>query len=136
MCLIKDITLSSCLLFHLLLKKNHVDILLLILREFKRINFYSPWNHHKTTGYLIHLYLFTVACRVQIWKNTFSQNSDKFDYSFIKVTCLCIYFAFIKKPIILTLFKIDTLNFTMYIWHFDIPFIYAFHYILRFWHAL
>ena len=29
--------------------------------------------------------------------------------------CLCIYFVFTKKPIILSLFKIDTLNFTMYI---------------------
>ena len=28
---------------------------------------------------------------------------------------LCIYFVFTKKTIILSLFKIDTLNFTMYI---------------------
>ena len=34
----------------------------------------------------------------------------------LKMTlCLCIYFVFTKKPIILSLFKIDTLNFTMYI---------------------
>ena len=40
-----------------------------------------------------------VACRVQIWKKTFCQNSDKFGYSFIKndimfMYILCIY----KKP--------------------------------------
>ena len=34
----------------------------------------------------------------------------------LKMTlCLCIYFIFTKKPIILSLFKIDVLNFTMYI---------------------
>ena len=59
---------------------------------------------------------FKVACRVPIWKKTFCQNSDKFGYSFIKndimfVYLLCIY----KKPIILRLFKIDTLNLIMYI---------------------
>ena len=53
---------------------------------------------------------------VQIWKKTFCQNSDKFGYSFIKndtmfMYLLCIY----KKIIVLSLFKIDTLNFTMYI---------------------
>ena len=42
--------------------------------------------------------------------------SDYFGYHFIKndimfMYLLCIY----KKPIILSLFKIDTLNFTMYI---------------------
>ena len=56
-----------------------------------------------------------VACRVQIWKKTFCQNSDKFCCSFIKLTsCLCIYLIFTKNNI-LSLFKIDTLNFTMYI---------------------
>ena len=49
-------------------------------------------------------------------KKSFYQNSGKFGYSFIKndimfMYLLCIY----KKPIILSLFKIDTLNFTMYI---------------------
>ena len=29
--------------------------------------------------------------------------------------CLCIYFVLTKKNIVLSLFKIDTLNFTMYI---------------------
>ena len=53
---------------------------------------------------------------VQIWKKTFCQNSDEFGYSFIKndtmfMYLLCIY----KKIIVLSLFKIDTLNFTMYI---------------------
>ena len=34
----------------------------------------------------------------------------------LKMTlCLCIYFVFTKKNIILSLFKVDTLNFTMYI---------------------
>ena len=51
-----------------------------------------------------------------MWNKTFCQNSDKFGYSFIKneimfMQILCIY----KKPIILSLFKIDTINFTMYI---------------------
>ena len=46
----------------------------------------------------------------------FYQNSDKFGCSFIKndimfMYLLCIY----KKPIILSIFKIDTLNFTTYI---------------------
>ena len=66
-----------------------------------------------------HLFLrrnFKVACRVQIWKKTFCQNSQKFGYSFIKdgiifLYLLCIY----KNPIIFSLFKIDILNFTMYI---------------------
>ena len=49
-------------------------------------------------------------------KKTFCQNSDCFRYRFIKndimfMHLLCIY----KKPIILSLFKIDTLNFIMYI---------------------
>ena len=49
-------------------------------------------------------------------KKTFYQNSDKFGYSFIKnyivfMYLLCIY----KKFIILSLFKFDALNFTMYI---------------------
>ena len=57
-----------------------------------------------------------VASRVQICKKTFCQNSNYFRYRFIKngitfMHLLCIY----KKPIILSLFKIDTLNFTMYI---------------------
>ena len=46
----------------------------------------------------------------------FCQNSGKFGYSFIKnnimfMYILCIY----KKTIILSLFKTDILNFTMYI---------------------
>ena len=52
-----------------------------------------------------------VVCRVQKWKKTFCQNSDKFGYSFIKndvmfMYLLCIY----KKPIILSLFKIYKLH--------------------------
>ena len=56
-----------------------------------------------------------IAYRVQIWKKTFCQNNVYFGYRFIKnnifMYLLCIY----KKNIILSLFKIDTLNFTMYI---------------------
>ena len=66
-------------------------------------------------GYFLWL-CFKVACRVQILKKTFSQNSNRFGYSFIKndimfMYVLCIY----KKNIILSLFKIDKLNFTTYI---------------------
>ena len=44
------------------------------------------------------------------------QNSDCFGYCFIKNDILFIYFLCIyKKPIILSLFEIDTLNFTMHI---------------------
>ena len=57
-----------------------------------------------------------VACRVQIWKKTFCQNNDYFRYPFIKndimfMHLLCIY----KKSMTLKMFKIDTLNFTMYV---------------------
>ena len=53
---------------------------------------------------------------VQIWKKTFCQNSDKFGYSFIKNDTMFMYLLYIyKKIIVLSLFKIDTLNFTMYI---------------------
>ena len=59
---------------------------------------------------------FKVACRVQIWKKIFCQNSDKFGHSFTKNDIMYMYFLCIyKKPIILSLFKIATLNFTMYI---------------------
>ena len=62
------------------------------------------------------MFSFKVACRVQIWKKTFCRNSDNFGYNFIKndirfMYLLCIY----KKLIILSLFNVDTLNFTMYI---------------------
>ena len=41
-----------------------------------------------------------VACRVQIWKKTFSQNSEKFCCSFIQNDImLCIYFIFTKIPL-------------------------------------
>ena len=54
--------------------------------------------------------------RVYIWKKTFCQNNGKFGYGFIKndimfVYLLCIY----KNLIILSLFNMDALNFTMYI---------------------
>ena len=59
-----------------------------------------------------------VACRVQIWKKkkTFCQNSNYFGYSFIKNDILFMYLLCIyKKPVILSLFKLDILNFTLYI---------------------
>ena len=57
-----------------------------------------------------------VASRVQIWKKTFCQNSNYFRYRFIKNGIMFMHLLRIyKKPIILSLFKIDTLNFTMYI---------------------
>ena len=44
------------------------------------------------------------------------QNSDKFGDSFIKNDIMLMYLLFFyKKLIILSLLKIDTLNFTMYI---------------------
>ena len=40
----------------------------------------------------------------------------------LKMTlCLCIYFVFTKNSIIISLFKIDTLNFTCTFNDFDIP---------------
>ena len=49
-------------------------------------------------------------------KKIFCQNSDKFGYSFIKTDIMFMYLLCIyKKTIILSLFKIDTLNFTVYI---------------------
>ena len=57
-----------------------------------------------------------VACRVRIWKKTFCQNSDKFGCSFIKNGIMFMYVLYIyTKPTILSLFKVDTLNFTTYI---------------------
>ena len=52
-----------------------------------------------------------------MWKTlTFCQNSGKFGYSFIKNDIMFMYIAYIYiKTIILSLFKIDTLNFTLYI---------------------
>ena len=59
---------------------------------------------------------FKVACRVQIWKKTFCQSSEKFGLQFhLKWHYIYVYSLHTKKSIILSLFKIDTLNFTMYI---------------------
>ena len=53
-----------------------------------------------------------IACRFWIWKKKISS----LDTVLLKLTfCLCIYFIFTKNPIILSLFKIDSLNFTIYI---------------------
>ena len=41
-----------------------------------------------------------VACRVQIWKKTFCQNSDKFGYSFIKNDIMFMYILCIYKKTI------------------------------------
>ena len=49
-------------------------------------------------------------------KNYFVKIVTRFVTVLLKMTlCLCIYFIFTKNLIILSLFKIDTLNFTMYI---------------------
>ena len=64
---------------------------------------------------LIELDTLKVACRVQIWKRAFCQNSDKFGYSFTKNDITFMYLLGIyKKIIILSLFNVDTLKFTMY----------------------
>ena len=54
-------------------------------------------------------------------KKHFSQSSDKFGYSFIKndIMFMYIYFVFTKNRIILRLFKIDTLNFTIRLFKID-----------------
>ena len=44
---------------------------------------------------------FKVACRVQIWKKTFCQNSGKFGYSFIKNDITVIYILCIYKKTLL-----------------------------------
>ena len=60
--------------------------------------------------------LFKVACRVHIRKKTFCQNSDKFGQSSIKTVIMFMHMLYNqKKAVILSLFKTDTLNFTMYI---------------------
>ena len=41
------------LVMYALFLKDRLQISLLILSEFKRINFYSPWDHQKTYGVLI-----------------------------------------------------------------------------------
>ena len=56
---------------------------------------------------------FKVAYRVQIRRKTFFQ---KFLHSFIKNDIIYFYLPFInKKPIILSLFEMVTLNFTMFV---------------------
>ena len=66
--------------------------------------------------------IFKVAYRIQMWKKTFYQNSNKFCCSFIKNDIMFMYLPYIyKKPIILSLFKIDALNFTVYFSEFDMP---------------
>ena len=61
-------------------------------------------------------YSIKITCTVQVWEKTFFQNSGKFGYSFIKNGIMFMYIHYnYKKLIILSLFKIDTLNFTMYI---------------------
>ena len=49
-------------------------------------------------------------------KKSFYQNSGKFSYSFIENDIMCMYLLCIcKNPITLSLLKINTLNFTIYI---------------------
>ena len=61
-------------------------------------------------------FFFKVACRVQVWKKNQCQNFDKFGYNIIKNGISCMYLLCIYKQIIIfRIFKINTLNFTMYI---------------------
>ena len=64
-------------------------------------------------------------------KKTFSQNSDKFGYSFIKNDIVYVYTLYLQKTIILRLFKIDTLQHA-YFKNSDMLFenIYVFDYII------
>ena len=86
-------------------------------------NITNSWNYRTQTtrneaafSILHALFYVKVACRVQIWKKTFCQNSEILVSVLFKIILyLHIYFAFTKKPINLSLFKTDTLNFTMYI---------------------
>ena len=62
-----------------------------------------------------------VTCRVQVWKKHFVKIASSLDTVLLKITCLCIYvndmFMYLlcitKNSIILSLFYIDTLDFTM-----------------------
>ena len=78
------------------------------LKDPKVVMIFWLWGRSKYINYTLFDEI-KVACRVQIWKKIFCQNSDKFGHSFTK-NFPCIY----KKPIILSLVKIATLNFTMY----------------------
>ena len=54
-----------------------------------------------------------VACRVQVWKKTFCQNSHKVFYSFIENNIMfmyCIYFIFTKNPLFKVLEYLRTCN--------------------------
>ena len=42
-------------------------------------------------------FVIKLACRVQIWKKIFCQNSDKFGYSFIKSDIMCMFILYIYK---------------------------------------
>ena len=57
-----------------------------------------------------------VVCRFRYGKKHFVKIVTSLVTVLLKITLRwCIYFVFAKKPIILSLFKIYTLNFTMYI---------------------
>ena len=86
-------------------------------------NITNSWSYRTQTtkneaifSILHALFYVKVACRVQIWKKKICQNSEILVTVLFKMTLyLRIYFAFTKNPINLSLFKTDTLNFTMYI---------------------
>ena len=71
---------------------------------------YGNSNHHPSISTLRQLVGFRHG------KKTFCQNSDKFCCSFIQngIIFRCLLYIY-RKPIILSLFKIDILNFTVYI---------------------
>ena len=95
--------------------------MLVIIQECFRYTIFTTFVICTHLNYFLYsvllFFYFKVACRVQIWKKyIFCQNSDNFCCSFIKNDIMFMYLLYIyKKSIILSLFRIDTLNFTMYI---------------------
>ena len=79
-------------------------------------NHYTPAPQLRTYNPLLQKTLFSlyykVACGVQMWKKHFVKIVTSFVTVFLlKMTlCLCLLYIY-KKPIILSLFKIGTLNF-------------------------
>ena len=88
--------------------------------------FYTPWKHQKTFSFSDVFRGYrkaTPGCNGLRWlvgsrygrKKTFCQNNDKFGCSFIKNDIVYVFTLYLQIPIILSLFKIDALNFTIYI---------------------
>ena len=84
------------------------------LRLLLWIQRYLVWSDEKCNSWYGYLYLVKVTCSVQIWKKTVKIVTSF--VSFIKNDIMFMNLIYIyKKPIILSLFKSDTLKFTMYI---------------------